>query len=382
MEDSNRGPEYFVVLVVMICMALTATLLRILVRVSIVKAFGRDDWFMVAATLAFIMYTTCALGGIHYGTGRRNADLTPESTMKAMRFWWCCYVAYTSTMWFAKVSIGFFLLRLTVHPVHIRIIWTAMIATAVTGIVFTFVTLFQCQPVAYFWTRFLGTQGKCLNIIVVIGLTYFYSAVNALCDFTFGLLPLFMLWNLNMSKRMKLALAPILSMACIASCAILVRTAYCNDYLKPDFLYSTVNIAIWSTVECGLAITAGSLATLRPLFRVLNSRLRSHASAPASAASSAARRQQTAWPGSRDRNNHSGPWSLLRTELADFELASCDQKGAQADVESLHTAAAASERGLVVGREGQGGGEREEGRKPDGEGKRRSWMQVVAGEGR
>lgn len=152
------------------------------------------------------------------------------------KFWWCCYVAYTSTMWFAKVSIGFFLLRLTVHPVHIRIIWTAMIATAVTGIVFTFVTLFQCQPVAYFWTRFLGAQGKCLNIIVVIDLTYFYSAVNALCDFTFGLLPLFMLWNLNMSKRMKLALAPILSMACIASCAILVRTAYCNDYLKPDFL--------------------------------------------------------------------------------------------------------------------------------------------------
>ncbi|KAL1625551.1 hypothetical protein SLS56_007298 [Neofusicoccum ribis] len=293
-------------------------------------------------------------------------------------------IAYTSTMWFAKVSIGFFLLRLTVHPVHIRIIWTAMIATAVTGIVFTFVTLFQCQPVAYFWTRFLGAQGKCLNIIVVIDLTYFYSAVNALCDFTFGLLPLFMLWNLNMSKRMKLALAPILSMACIASCAILVRTAYCNDYLKPDFLYSTVNIAIWSTIECGLAITAGSLATLRPLFRVIGSRLRSHASAPASAGSSTGR-QETAWPGSRDRARHGGPWSLLRTELADFALASGDQKGAQADVESLHTAAAASERGLVIEREGQGGVEREREEKrgaAGGEGKRRSWLQVVAGSGR
>lgn len=31
------------------------------------------------------MYTTCALGGIAYGTGQRNEDLSPESTMKAMR---------------------------------------------------------------------------------------------------------------------------------------------------------------------------------------------------------------------------------------------------------------------------------------------------------
>lgn len=34
-----------------------------------------------------------------------------------------------------------------------------------------------------------------------------------------------------------------------------------------DFLWATVDIAIWSTVEQGLAITAGSLATLRPLFK-------------------------------------------------------------------------------------------------------------------
>ena len=34
-----------------------------------------------------------------------------------------------------------------------------------------------------------------------------------------------------------------------------------------DFLYATVNIAVWSNIETGLGISAGSLATLRPLFR-------------------------------------------------------------------------------------------------------------------
>lgn len=36
---------------------------------------------------------------------------------------------------------------------------------------------------------------------------------------------------------------------------------------KDDFLYSTSDVAIWSTVETGLAITAAGVATLRPLLR-------------------------------------------------------------------------------------------------------------------
>lgn len=35
----------------------------------------------------------------------------------------------------------------------------------------------------------------------------------------------------------------------------------------------TTDIAIWSTVEAGLAVTAGSLACIRPLFRVVVHRL-------------------------------------------------------------------------------------------------------------
>jgi hypothetical protein len=39
------------------------------------------------------------------------------------------------------------------------------------------------------------------------------------------------------------------------------------DFKNPDFLWATVDVAIWSDIEQGLAITAGSAATLRPLYR-------------------------------------------------------------------------------------------------------------------
>jgi hypothetical protein len=38
-----------------------------------------------------------------------------------------------------------------------------------------------------------------------------------------------------------------------------------------DFLYGFTDIAIWSTAENGLGLTALSMATLRPLIRKLNS---------------------------------------------------------------------------------------------------------------
>lgn len=38
-------------------------------------------------------------------------------------------------------------------------------------------------------------------------------------------------------------------------------------------LVDTLDIATWSAVECGLAVTAGSLATLKPLFRLISQKL-------------------------------------------------------------------------------------------------------------
>jgi hypothetical protein len=167
------------------------------------------------------------------------------------QYWWLCYIAYTLTMIFAKISIGFFLLRVTVVRIQRQVIYCVVCTTVVVGIVFLFVTVFECSPVSYFWNR--AQEGHCLSMDVIIGLTYFYSVVNAICDFTFGLLPVFLVWNLQMDKRVKIILIPILGMGCVsvryppfltslrsrshsAAIAVLVRMAYVREFADPDFL--------------------------------------------------------------------------------------------------------------------------------------------------
>lgn len=58
-------------------------------------------------------------------------------------------------------------------------------------------------------------KGKCIDIKVVAIFTYLYSLFSALTDFAFGILPIVLVWNLNMSRRQKMALTPVLSLGCL-----------------------------------------------------------------------------------------------------------------------------------------------------------------------
>ncbi|KAF2129613.1 hypothetical protein P153DRAFT_376043 [Dothidotthia symphoricarpi CBS 119687] len=314
----NRGPELQVVVSTFVAVAFIAVVLRVYVRLFLVKAFGWDDSWMVAALLAQIMFAAAALGGVHYGTGRHMADLTAENAMKAMRYWWICYIGYCLSMIAAKISIGLFLLRVTVSKIHRWIIFIAMGLSVLTGLTFFFVTLFQCSPISFFWNQ--NQPGSCVPTDVIIALTFLYSAVAIITDFTFAILPFFLIMGLNMSMNMKVMLIPILGMACIASVAVVVRLAYVMDFKNPDFLWATLDIAIWSDIEQGLAITAGSLATLRPLYRIVSSTLGFATTQPGQQSKSNMNLKSPQWDsGMPDASRRKkGPFSfsstLMRTE--------------------------------------------------------------------
>jgi hypothetical protein len=71
-----------------------------------------------------------------------------------------------------------------------------------------------------------------------------------------------------MERKTKLLVAGILAFAAIGSTGTVIRMGYIHTlHDRPDFLYATTDVATWSTVEPGTGITAGSIATLRPLVR-------------------------------------------------------------------------------------------------------------------
>lgn len=137
----------------------------------------------------------------------------PLLTVVISQFWWFCYIWYCVTMITSKMSIGYFLLRITVQKIHRMIIYVVVFLSVFTGLIFFFVTIFQCNPVTWFWYK--HGDGMCVDPKIIAALTYLYSAVSVICDFTFALMPLHMISGLQMRRGTKYALIPILGMACV-----------------------------------------------------------------------------------------------------------------------------------------------------------------------
>ncbi|PLB37075.1 uncharacterized protein BDW47DRAFT_107787 [Aspergillus candidus] len=250
--------------------SLVTVCLRSFVRLKVVKSFGPDDALMIAAAAFNMAFAICGIVGALYGMGKAPGFLShrPDDVRRGLLCWWLGQIFYIFTCTIARLSIATTLLRLAVKRIHLWIFYGIMVLSTTVGTIFLFFTILQCLPVAYFWNR-STIKGRCLDIDILLGIVYMYSGVTAACDFTLGFLPVSMIWGLQMNRGRKFVVSAILGLACIASLAVIIRIPFLHYAGRPDFLYETTQISIWSNVEASLGIAAGSLMMVRPLLRFL-----------------------------------------------------------------------------------------------------------------
>lgn len=172
----------------------------------------------------------CAIIGATYGIGKKNKDIYVPDIPKALlvsptvsnhgiqpltiiQYFWLCEVIYILTCITGKISIAITILRVTVERSHRIILFLVIIFTLVVGFMTWFILLLQCYPVSYFWNP--EQDGGCLNTAVIISISYIYSAFTAACDFTFGILPIAIVWNLRKSLLTKIGVAALLGLGCL-----------------------------------------------------------------------------------------------------------------------------------------------------------------------
>jgi hypothetical protein len=178
-----------------------------------VKSFGLDDQIMVATTLLFTIYLICQMGGAVYGSGQKRENITDADAQTALRYWFLCEVFYTMSTSLLKITVGFFLLRITTNFYHIWIIRIIMMVAAFLGVAYTLLVLFQCNPIRFWWDLTPGAKGTCLSANLVVIFTYAVSGLNSFADWTFGILPIFIVKDLQMKMRAKVIVSGIIGLA-------------------------------------------------------------------------------------------------------------------------------------------------------------------------
>ena len=210
---SDRSLQLEVPLILFLILSWLTVSLRCYVRIYMVKNFAIDDYFILATLLSFTVYCGLAIASVSWGTGKHMADLTVRQQWNAMKMWHFCEFFYPISTTCLRLSAGFFLLRITVKKSHRYIIHTLNVANVIIGLYLWFVNLFQCKPIDYWWTRVDGKHiGEC-HLLLSADTIYIQSAVTAVIDWTFGLLPIFIIWDLQMNTRKKILVGLILSLA-------------------------------------------------------------------------------------------------------------------------------------------------------------------------
>ncbi|RHZ58345.1 hypothetical protein CDV55_102358 [Aspergillus turcosus] len=256
---SGRSEAIAVVTAVFLGLSLITGSLRCFVRFRLTHAAGCDDYMMVAAMFFNIGFGTCTIVGATFGMGKKLVyfEDRPQDFRKAMlvgdmnlqsnlsvnrpQCFWLGQLFYVVTSVIVRLSITVTLLRLTVDILHRSILYAATLLSIVAGTIFFFFSIFQCTPVNYYWNQ-MTEEGHCMDMDSRLGIVYMYSAAAAVCDFTIGLLPVFMIGKLKMDRHTKMAVISILSIGCVASTAVIVRMPFLQLSKSREFLCSLYHL--------------------------------------------------------------------------------------------------------------------------------------------
>lgn len=111
-----------------------------------------------------------------------------------------------------KVSISISLTRICVKRSQTIIIWLVM-GVVISSTSSSFSSNAPHPP--YFWTQYTGGSGTCLKLSVVTNSTYAHSAISCVADWTLGILPIFLVWDLAINPRTKVSVAIILALGAL-----------------------------------------------------------------------------------------------------------------------------------------------------------------------
>ena len=109
---------------------------------------------------------------------------------------------------FAKLSLVFFYRRIFASKVYRRIADGFLVFIACWTTAFLFATVFQCIPVSTIWTKFEYEYGD--SCFKVIPFYYTFQITDATCDLAILILPLPMLWQLQLPLKQKAAVGGML----------------------------------------------------------------------------------------------------------------------------------------------------------------------------
>lgn len=281
----DRGPVTSAVTVVMIVIATVFVAARFFTRIYLVRSVKRDDWWILAAWIFAVGFSASICVAVSYGLGRHKVDIPDDSFSSLRKSEYAFSILYNPSLMLTKTSIiAFFLSVMSkdVDPVFKWCNWLTLAVVNLFGIALTFLSIFQCRPVAAGYLYPTPPTAKCTDIVTL----YLSSApVNIITDVALLFLPMPILTGMRLPRKQKIILVVTFSFGAFVAVVDVIRIAYLQNATLSrltaaqdnshssgritednDFSWYASLSFMWSAVEVNLGIICACVPSLKPLF--------------------------------------------------------------------------------------------------------------------
>ena len=112
---------------------------------------------------------------------------------------------------FIKLSIALFLLRIAIIKPHIWILRISLTIVAIWSLAIFIYDIFQCTPVKAQWDYTIVNK-RCVSGGSFVAAAYSISVMTIVSDWLYALLPIFMIWKVQMTSQAKITVGFVLSL--------------------------------------------------------------------------------------------------------------------------------------------------------------------------
>ncbi|KAL9593314.1 MAG: hypothetical protein Q9219_007607 [cf. Caloplaca sp. 3 TL-2023] len=245
-----------------------AVILRLVARSWSKAVFAADDWWIIGSLFPFYcMVALEALLTILGGMGRSINDLSPHQINVFLKTLMCSLIAYSLSISSVRISLLILYRRIFNTAAFKTRSLIVGVACVIWLIIELFLTIFQCHPVKAAFDPASQFSDRCINP------QHFYLGVlfsSLALDLIILLLPLNMVWRLQLPLKQRFALSGIFSIGIVVCIASSMRITSVFDLSEKDITKSMADAALWSHIEPAVAIFCACVITYRPLFADFN----------------------------------------------------------------------------------------------------------------
>ncbi|KIX08833.1 uncharacterized protein Z518_03490 [Rhinocladiella mackenziei CBS 650.93] len=265
-RSGSQGPVVLAIAISFGAITLVVISLRLLTKVLIHRHVGLDDYLIVCAALLTWAFMVMNILCVSHGMGHHIEVVMargPENFSVYMKEVYASSVFYNASLGFIKCSFLALYARLGDKQLR-RLSFVVATIVACSASANVLVCIFQCRPIRAAWDTNVQ-NAKCVNI------NAFYLAnagTNIGTDLLTYLLPMRLVWHLQLPRKQKIAVGVMLCLGLFACVSSIIRITFIPAMLtSTDATYVISPPFYWSVIEINIGIWAASVPSFKLLVK-------------------------------------------------------------------------------------------------------------------